>query len=102
MDRCVFDDGETLHTIMGRKERPTHFANATYIGDFADRCECDHCPGKRIGCYSVLGAGTIWTRCPRQHIALPSRNWSRRPGTATLRLVDAFNPRSVQAVPFWR
>lgn len=58
-----FDDGDTLHTIKGRKERPAHFANATYIGDFCRTgVNVIIAPGKRIGCYSVLGAGTLLDR----------------------------------------
>jgi UDP-N-acetylglucosamine diphosphorylase / glucose-1-phosphate thymidylyltransferase / UDP-N-acetylgalactosamine diphosphorylase / glucosamine-1-phosphate N-acetyltransferase / galactosamine-1-phosphate N-acetyltransferase len=55
-----FDDGETTIRVKGRPERPRHFSNATYLGDFCRTgVNVTIAPGKRIGCYSVIGAGTI-------------------------------------------
>ena len=58
-----FDDGETLHTINGRREKPAVYSNATYIGDFCRTgVNVIFAPGKKIGCYSIIGAGTIVDR----------------------------------------
>jgi UDP-N-acetylglucosamine diphosphorylase / glucose-1-phosphate thymidylyltransferase / UDP-N-acetylgalactosamine diphosphorylase / glucosamine-1-phosphate N-acetyltransferase / galactosamine-1-phosphate N-acetyltransferase len=55
-----FDDGDTVWRIKGRPERPNNAGNAAYFGD--------HCrtgvnaiimPGRRIGVYSVVGAGVV-------------------------------------------
>ena len=55
-----FDDGVTTIRVKGRPERPRHFSNATYLGDFCRTgVNVTIAPGKRIGCYSVIGAGTI-------------------------------------------
>ncbi len=38
-----FDDGDTLHTVRGRRERPEFGANGTYFGDFSrTRRQCDY------------------------------------------------------------
>jgi bifunctional UDP-N-acetylglucosamine pyrophosphorylase/glucosamine-1-phosphate N-acetyltransferase len=53
-----FDDGETMITVRGRRERPRYYANAAYLGDFCRTgVNVTILPGKRIGCYSVIGAG---------------------------------------------
>lgn len=55
-----FDDGDTVHKIRGRAERPYAYSNAVYIGDFCRTgVNVIISPGKKIGCYSIVGAGTI-------------------------------------------
>ncbi len=55
-----FDDGVTTIRVKGRRERPRYFSNATYLGDFCRTgVNVTIAPGKRIGCYSIIGAGTI-------------------------------------------
>ncbi|MFO7696724.1 MAG: NTP transferase domain-containing protein [Anaerolineae bacterium] len=55
-----FDDGETIAVVKGRRERPRYHANAVYIGDFCRTgVNATIAPGRRIGCYSIIGAGTI-------------------------------------------
>jgi bifunctional UDP-N-acetylglucosamine pyrophosphorylase/glucosamine-1-phosphate N-acetyltransferase len=55
-----FDDGLTTWRIKGRPERPTHAANAAYFGDFCRTgVNAIIMPGRRIGAYSVVGAGVI-------------------------------------------
>lgn len=55
-----FDDGATTWRIKGRPERPTHAANAAYFGDFCRTgVNAIIMPGRRIGVYSVVGAGVL-------------------------------------------
>ena len=55
-----FDDGETTHTINGRKEIPLAFSNATYLGDYTRAgVGVIFLPGVMVGCHCVVGAGTI-------------------------------------------
>ena len=55
-----FDDAETEHRIKGRREVPTHGANAAYLGDFCRTgVNTIIMPGVKVGPYSVLGAGAI-------------------------------------------
>jgi NDP-sugar pyrophosphorylase family protein len=55
-----FDDGATTWRIKGRPERPTHAANAAYFGDFCRTgVNAIIMPGRRVGVYSVVGAGVI-------------------------------------------
>ena len=58
-----FDDGATAHRVKGRKEIPGAYSNATYIGDFCRTgVNVIFAPGKKVGCYSIIGAGTIVDR----------------------------------------
>ncbi len=55
-----FDDGLTVHKIRGRRELPHIFANATFIGDYCRTgVNATIMPGKKIGPYSIVGAGVI-------------------------------------------
>jgi len=55
-----FDDGLTVHTIRGRRELPRNFSNATFIGDYCRTgVNATIMPGKKIGPYSIVGAGVI-------------------------------------------
>ncbi len=55
-----FDDGDTLHTVRGRRERPEFGANGTYFGDFSRTgVNVITMPGVKIGSYSCVGAGIV-------------------------------------------
>ncbi|MER3402252.1 MAG: nucleotidyl transferase [Armatimonadota bacterium] len=55
-----FDDGDTLHTVRGRHERPEFGANGTYFGDFSRTgVNVITMPGVKIGTYSCVGAGIV-------------------------------------------
>lgn len=54
------DDGNTTWRVKGRAETPTKAANAAYFGDFSRTgVNAIIMPGRRIGVYSVLGAGVV-------------------------------------------
>jgi NDP-sugar pyrophosphorylase family protein len=55
-----FDDGDTIHTIRGRRERPDFGANGAYFGDFSRTgVNVITMPGVKIGAYSCVGAGIV-------------------------------------------
>lgn len=55
-----FDDGGTVWRIKGRPERPKQAGNAAYFGDYCRTgVNAIIMPGRRIGVYSVVGAGVI-------------------------------------------
>jgi bifunctional UDP-N-acetylglucosamine pyrophosphorylase/glucosamine-1-phosphate N-acetyltransferase len=55
-----FDDGRTMWRVKGRAEMPAHGANLAYFGDFCRTgVNAIIMPGRRIGVYSVVGAGVI-------------------------------------------
>jgi len=55
-----FDDGDTVHTVRGRRERPDFGANGTYFGDFSRTgVNVITMPGVKIGAYSCVGAGIV-------------------------------------------
>ena len=55
-----FDDGKSQWRIKGRTETPGHAANAAYFGDFSRTgVNAIIMPGRRIGVYSVVGAGVV-------------------------------------------
>ena len=55
-----FDDGKTTWRIKGRPEAPAVAANAAYFGDFCRTgVNAIIMPGRRIGVYSVVGAGVV-------------------------------------------
>lgn len=55
-----FDDAETIHRIKGRREFPTHGADATYFGDFSRTgVNVITQPGVKIGAYSCIGPGVV-------------------------------------------
>lgn len=55
-----FDDGLTTHNINGRKEVPTNFSNATFLGDYTRTgVGVIFLPGATVGSNSVIGAGSI-------------------------------------------
>jgi bifunctional UDP-N-acetylglucosamine pyrophosphorylase/glucosamine-1-phosphate N-acetyltransferase len=55
-----FDDGEAVHRVKGRRERPSTCANATYFGDYSRTgVNVITTPGAKIGCYSCVGPGVV-------------------------------------------
>ncbi len=55
-----FDDGDTMHLVRGRRERPEFGANGTYFGDFSRTgVNVITMPGVKIGAYSCVGAGIV-------------------------------------------
>lgn len=55
-----FDDGPAEHRIKGRRERPRHFANETYFGDYSRTgVNVITMPGVKIGAYACVGAGIV-------------------------------------------
>ena len=55
-----FDDGETIHNVNGRKEVPSNFSNATFLGDYTRTgVGVIFLPGATVGTNSVVGAGSI-------------------------------------------
>ena len=55
-----FDDGDTAHKVNGRYEIPTYGANSTYMGEYCRTgVNAIIMPGRKIGSYSVVGAGVI-------------------------------------------
>jgi bifunctional UDP-N-acetylglucosamine pyrophosphorylase/glucosamine-1-phosphate N-acetyltransferase len=55
-----FDDGDTIHTVRGRRERPEFGANGTYFGDFSRTgVNVITMPGVKIGAFSCVGAGVV-------------------------------------------
>lgn len=55
-----FDDGETAHRVLGRREVPRRHSNATFIGDYCRTgVNAVIMPGKRIGPYSIVGPAVL-------------------------------------------
>ncbi len=55
-----FDDDQTVHRVLGRRERPNWAANAAYLGDYVRTgVNAILMPGVKVGPYSIIGAGTI-------------------------------------------
>ncbi len=55
-----FDDSESTHVIKGRREVPSHFSNAIYMGDYSRTGICAMLmPGVKIGVNSVVGSGVL-------------------------------------------
>jgi bifunctional UDP-N-acetylglucosamine pyrophosphorylase/glucosamine-1-phosphate N-acetyltransferase len=58
-----FDDGETPHMVLGRREVPPFFANACYLGDYCRTgVGAMLMPGTTVGPYSVIGPGVLLAR----------------------------------------
>ena len=55
-----FDDGQTAHRVLGRREVPRRGANAVYIGDYCRTgVNAILMPGVKVGPYSCIGPGVI-------------------------------------------
>jgi bifunctional UDP-N-acetylglucosamine pyrophosphorylase/glucosamine-1-phosphate N-acetyltransferase len=57
-----FDDGRASHRVAGRRETPHSNANASFIGDYTRTgVNAVLMPGSKLGCWSCLGAGVVWS-----------------------------------------
>jgi len=55
-----FDDDDTVHNVLGHREKPRFGANAAYLGDFVRTgVNVILMPGVKVGPYCVIGPGTI-------------------------------------------
>jgi NDP-sugar pyrophosphorylase family protein len=55
-----FDDGQTVHTVRGRRETPRFAANAVFLGDYCRTgVNAVLMPGVKVGPYSCVGPGVI-------------------------------------------
>ncbi|MBC7288023.1 MAG: hypothetical protein H5T86_08290 [Armatimonadetes bacterium] len=55
-----FDDGDTVHTVQGRRETPEYHANVAYLGDFTRTgVGAVLMPGVKVGAYSCIGPGVV-------------------------------------------
>lgn len=55
-----FDDGETVHRVKGRREKPLDHSNAVYLGDYARTgVNAILMPGVKVGSHSVVGPGVL-------------------------------------------
>lgn len=76
-----FDDGDTRWRIKGRAETPGHAANAAYFGDYSRTgVNAIIMPGRRIGVYSVVGAGVVaYDDVPDREMVTVKQELVRRP-----------------------
>lgn len=76
-----FDDGKTTWRVKGRPEKPAHAANAAYFGDFCRTgVNAIIMPGRRIGVYSVVGAGVVaYEDVPDRQIVTLKQELTTRP-----------------------
>ena len=76
-----FDDAETVWRVKGRREVPTHAANAAYLGDFCRTgVNAIIMPGRRIGAYACLGPGVVaYDDVPDRELVLVKQELTRRP-----------------------
>lgn len=55
-----FDDSETVHKVLGKREVPHIGANASYIGDFSRTgVNAILMPGVKVGSYCCVGPGVV-------------------------------------------
>lgn len=55
-----FDDGETTHYIKGKRQVPTNYSNASFLGDYVRTgVGAILLPGCKVGCKSIVGSGVI-------------------------------------------
>lgn len=75
-----FDDGETVHKVLGRKETPHIGANASYIGDFSRTgVNAILMPGVKVGSYCCVGPGVVlYEDLPHRTLVLVQQNLERR------------------------
>ncbi len=58
-----FDSGVSMQRAKGRREFPTEWGNATFIGDYCRTgVNAVFMPGVKVGAYSVVGAGVVLNR----------------------------------------
>ncbi|MCS7263915.1 MAG: NDP-sugar synthase [Armatimonadetes bacterium] len=75
-----FDDGETVHKVLGRREVPMVGANASYIGDFSRTgVNAILMPGVKIGSYCCVGPGVVlYEDLPHRTLVLLRQDLERR------------------------
>ncbi len=75
-----FDDGETVHTIAGRREQPALGANCAYLGDFSRTgVNAVLMPGVKVGAWSCVGAGVVlYEDLPSRQMVLVRQELSHR------------------------
>jgi bifunctional UDP-N-acetylglucosamine pyrophosphorylase/glucosamine-1-phosphate N-acetyltransferase len=55
-----FDDGQTVHMVLGRRETPRYAANAVFLGDYCRTgVNAVLLPGVKVGPYSCVGPGVV-------------------------------------------
>ncbi len=76
-----FDDGETVHTIKGRREIPSSESNAAYFGDYSRTgVNVITMPGVKIGAYSCVGPGIVlYQDLPTRTLTLLKQETQSRP-----------------------
>lgn len=75
-----FDDGETVHKVLGRREIPPIGANASYIGDFSRTgVNAILMPGVKVGSYCCVGPGVVlYEDLPHRTLVLVKQELERR------------------------
>ena len=75
-----FDDGETVHKVLGRREIPHIGANASYIGDFSRTgVNAILMPGVKVGSYCCVGPGVVlYDDLPHRTLVLVRQDLERR------------------------
>jgi bifunctional UDP-N-acetylglucosamine pyrophosphorylase/glucosamine-1-phosphate N-acetyltransferase len=75
-----FDDGETVHKVLGRREIPHVGANASYIGDFSRTgVNAILMPGVKVGAYCCVGPGVVlYDDLPHRTLVLVRQDLERR------------------------
>ena len=75
-----FDDGETVHKVLGRREIPHVGANASYIGDFSRTgVNAILMPGVKVGSYCCVGPGVVlYDDLPHRTLVLVRQDLERR------------------------
>ncbi len=76
-----FDDGETVHRVLGRPEQPVAGANAGYLGDYSRTgVNAVLMPGVKTGAYSCVGPGVVlYEDLPAREVVLVKQELVRRP-----------------------
>jgi bifunctional UDP-N-acetylglucosamine pyrophosphorylase/glucosamine-1-phosphate N-acetyltransferase len=76
-----FDDGDTVHNVRGRHERPECNANDTYMGDYSRTgVNAVLMPGVKIGAYSCVGPGVIaYDDIPHKTMVLAKQQLTHKP-----------------------
>jgi bifunctional UDP-N-acetylglucosamine pyrophosphorylase/glucosamine-1-phosphate N-acetyltransferase len=75
-----FDDGETVHKVLGRREIPPIGANASYLGDFSRTgVNAILMPGVKVGAYCCIGPGVVlYDDVPHRTLVLVRQELERR------------------------
>jgi NDP-sugar pyrophosphorylase family protein len=76
-----FDDGQTAHSVLGRREVPRTAANAAYLGDYCRTgVNAVLMPGVKVGSYSCVGPGVIvYDDVPARTLLMAHQELVRKP-----------------------